>query len=104
MRFVGEPIAVVVASDRYVAEDAAELVAVEYDDLGAVTAARAALEPDAPLLHEDAGSNVATDRTILHPTDYAVNLGLTAVDDIDRPACAIRSVEVDRRALPHVEG
>ncbi len=47
----------------YVAEDAAELVTVEYDELGAVTAARAALEPDAPLLHEDAGSNVATDRT-----------------------------------------
>ncbi|MBW0101059.1 xanthine dehydrogenase family protein molybdopterin-binding subunit [Pseudonocardia sp. KRD291] len=63
VRFVGEPIAVVVASDRYVAEDAAELVAVEYDELGAVTEARAALEPDAPLLHEDAGSNVATDRT-----------------------------------------
>ncbi|MCF7549938.1 MULTISPECIES: xanthine dehydrogenase family protein molybdopterin-binding subunit [Pseudonocardia] len=63
VRFVGEPIAVVVASDRYVAEDAAELVAVEYEELGAVTAARAALEPDAPLLHEDAGSNVATDRT-----------------------------------------
>lgn len=63
VRFVGEPIAVIVASDRYVAEDAAELVAVEYDDLGAVTAARAALEPDAPLLHEGAGSNVATDRT-----------------------------------------
>lgn len=63
VRFVGEPIAVVVASDRYVAEDAAELVAVEYDELGAVTAARAALEPDAPLLHDDAGSNVATDRT-----------------------------------------
>ena len=63
VRFVGEPIAVVVASDRYIAEDAAELVAVDYDELGAVTAARAALEPDAPLLHDDAGSNVATDRT-----------------------------------------
>ncbi|MEQ3553309.1 xanthine dehydrogenase family protein molybdopterin-binding subunit [Pseudonocardia nematodicida] len=63
VRFVGEPIAVVVAADRYVAEDAAELVAVDYDDLDAVTAGRASLEPDAPLLHEAAGSNVATDRT-----------------------------------------
>ncbi|MEJ8281722.1 xanthine dehydrogenase family protein molybdopterin-binding subunit [Pseudonocardia spirodelae] len=63
VRFVGEPIAVVVASDRYTAEDAAELVAVDYEPLDAVVGARAALAPDAPLLHEDAASNVATDRT-----------------------------------------
>ncbi|WP_243653909.1 xanthine dehydrogenase family protein molybdopterin-binding subunit [Pseudonocardia endophytica] len=63
VRFVGEPIAVVVASDRYTAEDAAELVGVDYEPLGVVTSVRAALEPDAPLLHADNGSNVATDRT-----------------------------------------
>ncbi|GAA0906667.1 xanthine dehydrogenase family protein molybdopterin-binding subunit [Pseudonocardia zijingensis] len=63
VRFVGEPIAVVVATDRYTAEDAAELVSVDYEPLPAVVSPRAALEPDAPLLHEDAGSNVATDRT-----------------------------------------
>lgn len=63
VRFVGEPIAVVVATDRYLAEDAAELVAVDYEDLPAVSTARAGLADDAPLLHSDAGSNVATDRT-----------------------------------------
>lgn len=63
VRFVGEPIAVVVATDRYTAEDAAELVTVDYEPLGTVVAPRSALEPDAPLLHEEAGSNVATDRT-----------------------------------------
>ncbi len=63
VRFVGEPIAVVVASDRYTAEDAAELVAVDYETLDVVTSTRQALEPDAPLLHPDNGSNVATDRT-----------------------------------------
>jgi 2-furoyl-CoA dehydrogenase large subunit len=63
VRFVGEPIAVVVASDRYTAEDAAELVAVEYESLDAVVAPRPALLPDAPVLHEEAGDNVATDRT-----------------------------------------
>ncbi|WP_285593042.1 xanthine dehydrogenase family protein molybdopterin-binding subunit [Actinomycetospora sp. NBRC 106378] len=63
VRFVGEPIAVVVATDRYVAEDAAELVAVDYEDLPAVSTARSGLADDAPLLHDDAGSNVATDRT-----------------------------------------
>jgi 2-furoyl-CoA dehydrogenase large subunit len=63
VRFVGEPIAVVVATDRYTAEDATELVTVDYEPLPAVVRPRAALAPDAALLHEEAGSNVATDRT-----------------------------------------
>jgi 2-furoyl-CoA dehydrogenase large subunit len=63
VRFVGEPIAVVVATDRYTAEDAAELVAVDYEPLPAVVTPRAALDADSPLLHDEAGSNVATDRT-----------------------------------------
>ena len=63
VRFVGEPVAVVVAADRYLAEDAAELVDVDYEELPAVTATRAALADDAPRLHPEADSNVATDRT-----------------------------------------
>jgi 2-furoyl-CoA dehydrogenase large subunit len=63
VRFVGEPVAVVVATDRYTAEDAAELVDVEYEQLAPVVDARAALADDAPRLHEEAESNVATDRT-----------------------------------------
>ncbi|MHA6794596.1 xanthine dehydrogenase family protein molybdopterin-binding subunit [Pseudonocardia bannensis] len=63
VRFVGEPVAVVVATDRYTAEDAAELVAIDYEPLDVVVGARAALAEDAPRLHEDAESNVATDRT-----------------------------------------
>ncbi|TQM44924.1 xanthine dehydrogenase family protein molybdopterin-binding subunit [Pseudonocardia cypriaca] len=63
VRFVGEPVAVVVATDRYTAEDAAELVSVDYEPLPPVVDPRAALAADAPLLHDGAGSNVATDRT-----------------------------------------
>ena len=59
----GEPVAVVVAADRYLAEDAAELVEVGYEELPAVTGTRAALADDAPRLHPEAESNVATDRT-----------------------------------------
>jgi len=62
-RFVGEPVAVVVASDRYLAEDAAELVEVDYEPLPPVVDVKRALAPDAPRLHEDAADNVATDRT-----------------------------------------
>ncbi|TVT18622.1 xanthine dehydrogenase family protein molybdopterin-binding subunit [Amycolatopsis acidiphila] len=63
VRFVGEPVAVVVAEDRYVAEDAAELVQVDYEPLAPVVDVEKALLPAAPVLHEEAGGNVATDRT-----------------------------------------
>ena len=62
-RFVGEPVAVVVAADRYFAEDAAELVEIDYEVLPAVVRTDQALEEDAPRLHDQADSNVATDRT-----------------------------------------
>ncbi|MQA04606.1 MAG: molybdopterin-dependent oxidoreductase [Streptosporangiales bacterium] len=63
VRFVGEPVAVVVASDRYLAEDAAELATVEYEPLPAVVDTVAALAADAPRLHDEADGNVASDRT-----------------------------------------
>ncbi|SFS99722.1 2-furoyl-CoA dehydrogenase large subunit [Saccharopolyspora flava] len=62
-RFVGEPVAVVVAADRYAAEDAAELVAVDYEPLPPVVDVEAAMRPEAPRLHDEADGNVATDRT-----------------------------------------
>ncbi|HWN36355.1 MAG TPA: xanthine dehydrogenase family protein molybdopterin-binding subunit, partial [Pseudonocardia sp.] len=72
VRFVGEPVAVVVATDRYTAEDAAELVTVDYQPLDPVVGARAALAEGAPLLHDAAGTNVATDRTFsFGPVDAA---------------------------------
>lgn len=61
-RFVGEPVAVVVATDRYLAEDAAECVEIDYEPLPAVIRTDRAMADQAPLLHEGAGSNVATDR------------------------------------------
>lgn len=63
VRYVGEPVAVVVATDRYTAEDAADLVHVEYDLLPVVVDALDATNAHAPLLHERAGSNVLSDRT-----------------------------------------
>lgn len=57
VRFVGEPIAVVVAVDRATAVDAADAVVVDYDTLPAVPSIQAALAPDAALLYEAVGSN-----------------------------------------------
>ena len=66
VRFVGEPVAVVVARDRYLAEDAAELVEVDYEPLPAVVDPEKALEPDAPILHEAVGSNLAGHRRLVY--------------------------------------
>ena len=57
VRFVGEAVAAVVASSRALAEDAAELIDVEYEPLPAVLDAEAALAPGAPVLHEELGDN-----------------------------------------------
>src|SRR6266478_757267 len=66
VRFVGEPVAVVVARDRYLAEDAAELVEVEYEPLPAVIDPEKALEPDAPVLHDKVGTNLAGHRRLVY--------------------------------------
>jgi aerobic carbon-monoxide dehydrogenase large subunit len=58
VRYVGEPVAVVVATSRYVAEDAAELVEVEYEPLPAIVDVAGALDPDAPELFEGASNLV----------------------------------------------
>src|SRR5271154_5631497 len=57
VRYVGEPVALVVAESRYLAEDAAELVDVEYAPLEAVIDPLAACKSDAPLLHPLALTN-----------------------------------------------
>ena len=62
VRYAGEPVAVVVARDRYVAEDALECIEVEYRELDPVVDPVAASAPEAPLLHPEAGSNVVSDR------------------------------------------
>ena len=57
VRFVGEAVAAVVARSRAIAEDAAELIDVEYEPLPAVLDAEAALAPGAPVLHDELGDN-----------------------------------------------
>jgi 2-furoyl-CoA dehydrogenase large subunit len=63
VRYVGEPVALVVARDRYIAEDALDLIEVAYKPLPAVIDPRAALAPDAPVLHAGLGGNLASDRS-----------------------------------------
>ncbi|HZD17246.1 MAG TPA: xanthine dehydrogenase family protein molybdopterin-binding subunit [Actinomycetota bacterium] len=62
--WVGQPVAAVVAEDRYVAEDALERIEVEYEPLPAVADPEWALSPDAPILHPELGDNVQTRFTV----------------------------------------
>jgi carbon-monoxide dehydrogenase large subunit len=70
-RYVGDPVALVVAESRYIAEDALELIEVEYAEMGVVTDARVAMQSGAPQLHDAVPGNVAA--------NFQVNVG-----DVDR--------------------
>ncbi len=67
VRYVGDPVAVVVAESRYLAEDALELIEVEYEALGVVTDAHESMRAGAPQLHETVPNNT--------PANFQVNVG-----------------------------
>ena len=58
VRFVGDPVAAVAATSRYIAEDALELIEVEYEILAPVVDAQKALEPDGPVIWQHQGTNL----------------------------------------------
>src|SRR5262249_8086898 len=64
-RYAGEWVAAVVADTRALAEDAAELVRVDYEALPFVLDGEAAYAPSSPIVHADHGSNVLFDRTFV---------------------------------------
>jgi carbon-monoxide dehydrogenase large subunit len=63
VRFIGDPMVCIVARDRYLAEDAAELVAIDYEPLAPVTSMEGALAPDAALVDEALPSNLISHQT-----------------------------------------
>ncbi len=63
VRYVGEPVAVVLAEDRYLAEDALDEIEVEYDPLPAVVDIEEAMRNDSPKLHERMENNIANRRS-----------------------------------------
>ncbi len=63
VRYVGEGVVAIVAESRYIAEDARDLVEVEYEPLPPIVDPVAAMQPASPLVHDPLGSNVAYERT-----------------------------------------
>lgn len=69
VRYVGDPVALIVATNRYIAEDALDFIHVEYESLPAVTDVYDALKEDAPVIHPEAGTN---DLFLIHSKKNAV--------------------------------
>ncbi len=82
VRHVGEAVALVVARDRYRAEDGVDLVRIDWEPLPAVVDQERALEPGAPQLDEDAPGNVVAD--IRHGDDAAAERLLAGADLVGR--------------------
>jgi aerobic carbon-monoxide dehydrogenase large subunit len=89
VRFVGEAVAVVVASDPYLVRDAAESVEVDYEPLEAVIDPEKALEPGAPIIHEQFNSNLAGE--MAHPSP--------AIDEVMRQADRITRFRIANQRL-----
>jgi carbon-monoxide dehydrogenase large subunit len=64
VRFYGDPVAVVIANDRYTARDARDLIEVDYEPLPVAIDVEKAMQPDAPILYEQFQTNVALSMSV----------------------------------------
>jgi carbon-monoxide dehydrogenase large subunit len=93
VRFVGEPVAVVLTEDRYTGEDAAELVVVEYEPLPVVVDPRAAAT-DEVLLFPAAGTNVAYRKDAEPADDFFAGCEVVLTQEIVNQRVAVAPLEV----------
>ena len=91
VRFVGQPVALVVAATPAAAQDAAELLDVSYEELKPVTDAHTALEPSAPQLHDTVPGNLAV--------DYGIGDEKAAADAFAKAAHVTRLTVVNQRVV-----
>jgi carbon-monoxide dehydrogenase large subunit len=91
VNFAGEPVAVVVATDRYKAQDALEFIEVDYEPMGVVTDVEEALEEGSPLVHEKFGTNEC----------YTWALGTGDIDDaFSRADVVVSGRYLQQRLIP----
>ena len=100
VRYVGNPVAVVVAETRAQARDAAEMVNVHYEELESVSSATAALEDGAPLIHDGAPGNVCFDWEWL-PTAMAPDAKANTDKAFDDAAHVVSLELVNNRLVPN---
>ncbi|MSO42011.1 MAG: xanthine dehydrogenase family protein molybdopterin-binding subunit [Solirubrobacterales bacterium] len=98
VRYSGEPVAFAIAESRYLAEDAIELIDPTYEPLDPSLGGPGSLAPDAPILFEQAGTNLAA--------EFDVGEGRAAVDAAFEAAETVvaETVEIQRHAAVPMEG
>ena len=91
VNFAGEPVAAVVATDRYKAQDALEFIEVDYEPMGAATDIEGALEDGAPLVHEEFGTNEC----------YVWTLATGDIDEaFEKADVVVRERYIQQRLIP----
>jgi len=103
VRYVGDPVAGVIAISEDIAEEAAQLVVVEYEELPAVFDPVKAAQPDAPLLHPDLGEYKVANFIFPEPgTNISEHFKLRKGDvESAWPRCA--AIVEDTFRLPHIQ-
>lgn len=109
VRYAGEPVAVVVAESRYIAEDAVDLIEIDYEPLPAVIDPREALDPQSMVLHEAVGANLVNERDFSYgdPEKAFAEAPHRISISIDYPRNAVTPIEtygVIARYDPHGGG
>jgi carbon-monoxide dehydrogenase large subunit len=99
VRYVGEPVAVVVARDRYVARDAADAIAIDYEVLPAVVDPELAMTGEPTIIHPDFPNNIALPPL---PSGTGVSANGRTIDDaaVDK-AFAEADVVISQRMVNH---
>jgi aerobic carbon-monoxide dehydrogenase large subunit len=95
VRYVGDGVAVVVAEDRYAAQDAAALIRVEYAPLQAVVNQEKAVAPGAPQIHPDVPHNVAFKWTV------SAGDAAAAFREAERDGVVVSQRFVNQRLIPN---
>lgn len=106
VKFNGEPVAAILAEDKYIAEDAAELIVVEYRELPVVTDPEHALTSQAPVIHDDMDTNEIFAMTLTGGlTEEEQSENARKVDQIIKDADVIVSgrFRIHRCGLPPME-
>jgi carbon-monoxide dehydrogenase large subunit len=105
VRFVGEPVAIVVAETEAAAADAAELVVVEYDPLESVTDPEKALEEGAPLQFEELGTNLVAGTRAPDGPDPLAGATTVVRAQLENQRVAVMPMEADAiAAIPGDDG
>lgn len=106
VRYVGEPIVVVVAENRYLAEDALDGVKVEFEALSPVSSITNAIADDAAILHEGVGSNILHERefTYGNPEQQFQEAEHTLSLDVEYPRNSCTPIECGVVVAEHLAG